>query len=235
MNTETPQQFARRLGLSFRDWRLLMRALTHTSYLNEHPEALEDNERLEFLGDAILDFVVGEWLYHRFPEMREGDLTRLRAALVCREQLGEFARAVGLQRALLLGRGAESNDGRYRDTLLSATFEALVGALYLDQGLEAVRAFVLPLLPATVEHILSEHLDEDPKSRLQAWAQGQGYGAPVYRTVHVEGPEHQREFTVEVLLNGEPWGRGSGPSKREATKAAAREALQRVETHLAAR
>ena len=226
---ETPQAFAQRLGLHFNDLRLLIRALTHRSYVNEHRDALEDNERLEFLGDAILDFVVGEWLYHHFPEMDEGALTRLRSALVCREQLAEFARQTGLDRAMLLGHGEDANGGRRRDTLLSATFEALIGALYLDSGMKAVRDFLFPLLEPAVDYILERRLDEDPKSLLQERVQAMGYASPSYRTVRVEGPDHQRRFEIEVLVGETPWGRGTGPSKREATKNAARVALQRLE------
>ena len=225
---ETPSDFARRLGLTFKDPRLLVRALTHRSYLNEHPEALEDNERLEFLGDAVLDFLVGEWLYHRFPEMPEGDLTRLRAALVCRDQLAAFACQIGLQHALLLGHGEAANGGRDRPTTLSATFEALVGALYLDQGLEAVQRFMLPLLEPAIKRILEARLDEDPKSRLQEWAQAQGYRTPTYHILEVRGPDHAREFDIEVRIEGRPYGRGKGPSKREASKAAAADALRKL-------
>ncbi|HEY57248.1 MAG TPA: ribonuclease III [Anaerolineae bacterium] len=225
---ETPYDFARRLGLTFKDPRLLVRALTHRSYLNEHPEALEDNERLEFLGDAVLDFLVGEWLYHHFPEMPEGDLTRLRAALVCRDQLAAFAHQIELHRALLLGHGEEANGGRNRPTTLSAAFEALVGALYLDQGIEAVRRFLLPLLEPAMERILEARLDEDPKSRLQEWAQAQGYRAPTYHILEVRGPDHAREFDIEVRIEGQPYGRGKGPSKREASKSAAADALRKL-------
>jgi len=225
---ETPRQFAARLGLHFDDPRLLTRALTHRSYLNEHPECLEDNERLEFLGDAVLDFLVGEWLYHRFPEMPEGDLTRLRAAFVCRDHLAAFARQMGLGEALLLGHGEAASGGRERPTTLSAAFEALVGALYLDQGLDAVRRFLLPFIEPATQHILEARLDEDPKSRLQEWAQAQGYHAPTYHILRVNGPDHAREFEVEVRIQGRPYGRGKGPSKREATKAAAADALKKL-------
>ena len=126
-------EVAGRLGVQFNDLRLLTRALTHRSYLNEHPEAIEDNERLEFLGDAVLDFLVASWLYHRFPEMSEGDLTRLRSALVRTEQLAEFAEDFDLAPLMRLGRGEAEGGGRMRPALLCATFEAFVGALYLDQ------------------------------------------------------------------------------------------------------
>lgn len=224
-----PQQWAAEVGLYFHDPRLLIRALTHRSYLNENPGALEDNERLEFLGDAVLDFLIGEWLYHHYPEMQEGELTRLRAALVCGERLAEVARQLNLGAALLLGRGEAANGGRQRPTTLAGAFEALMGALYLDQGLEAVRAFVLPLFEPLAETILETHADEDPKSRLQEWAQAQGLPAPTYHTVRIEGPDHDRRFEVEVRIQGQVYGRGEGSSKRQATKAAAADALRRLE------
>ena len=135
---EKPQELAERLGLKFNDWLLLSRALTHRSYLNEHAEAIEDNERLEFLGDAVLDFMVGAWLYNRYPEMPEGDLTRMRSALVHTQQLAEFAAKINLGNALRLGRGEIQGGGRHRPALLCDTFEALVGAIYLDQGINAL-------------------------------------------------------------------------------------------------
>ncbi len=129
---ESPQDLAQRLGLKFKDLLLLSRALTHRSYLNEHPEALEDNERLEFLGDAVLDFVVGAWLYNQFPEMPEGDLTRLRSALVYTDQLAIFARDIQLGKAMRLGRGEVQAGGKERTPLLCDTFEAVIGAIFLD-------------------------------------------------------------------------------------------------------
>ena len=137
---ESPQDFARRLGLPFADNLLLSRALTHRSYINEHPDALEDNERLEFLGDAVLDFLVGAWLYNRFPEMAEGELTRMRSALVRTDQLAEFARQIDLGLALRLGRGELGGGGRERQAVLCAGFEALIGALYLNSGVSAVQS-----------------------------------------------------------------------------------------------
>ncbi len=136
---ETPEELANRLGLPFKDLLLLRRSLTHRSFINEHPESIEDNERLEFLGDAILDFLVGEWLYHRFPEMPEGDLTRMRSALVHTEQLADFARQLELGRGLRLGRGEVISGGRTRSALLCDEFEALIGAIYLDSGLNSVK------------------------------------------------------------------------------------------------
>jgi ribonuclease-3 len=227
--SETPAALVKRLGLPFTDLLLVKRALTHRSYRNEHPEALEDNERLEFLGDAVLDFVVGAWLYNRFPEMPEGDLTRLRAALVCTEQLATFARLLNLGQAMLLGRGEIQNGGRERALLLCSTFEALIGALYLQAGIQAVQEFVTPLLEEASEGILLNATWRDPKSRLQEWSQQQKLGLPHYITVQVGGPEHDRQFEVEVYINGQCYGRGRGHSKQEAARQAAAIALTHIQ------
>jgi ribonuclease-3 len=222
---ETPRQLAQRLGLEFSDYLLLSRALTHRSYLNEHPEAIEDNERLEFLGDAVLDFLVGAWLYNRFPEMAEGSLTRLRSALVRTEQLANFARKISLGDAMRLGRGEAESGGRKRNALLCATFEAFVGALYLDQGVDTVIEFVEPLLESVADQIVASGRIHDPKSQLQEWTQARGLGAPTYLTVAARGPDHAKTFEVEVLVGGTMHGRGTGNSKQSAAKAAAQEAM----------
>lgn len=225
---ETPQELDQRVGLKIRDWLLLSRALTHRSYLNEHSEAVEDNERLEFLGDAVLDFVVGAWLYHRYPEMPEGDLTRMRSALVHTEQLAEFARRIKLGNAMRLGRGETQGGGRERSALLCDTFEAVIGALYLDRGIEAVGEFIEPLLIQASEDILLHHKNEDPKSLLQEWAQAQGLGAPRYETRSAVGPDHSKVFEVDVVIDGSVHGTGHGHSKQLAAKEAARVALQKI-------
>jgi len=214
----------------FRDPSLLARALTHRSYLNEHPEvSLEDNERLEFLGDAVLDFVVGAWLYNRFPELREGRLTSLRAALVRTDTLAEFAAEVGLPARLRLGKGEAESGGRARQSLLCNAFEATLGALYLDQGLDAVRAFLQTLLPDEVERVMTDERDRDAKSVLQEWSQAKHGRTPRYHTVHAEGPDHARQFTVEVKIGEQAVGRGVGPSKQIAAQAAASDALARLD------
>ncbi len=225
---ETPEELASRLNLPFKNMMLLRRSLTHRSYINEHPESIEDNERLEFLGDAILDFMVGEWLYHRFPEMPEGDLTRMRSALVHTEQLAEFARQLDLGRGLRLGRGEVISGGRTRDALLCDEFEALIGALYLDAGLNSVEIFVFPLLESAAEDIVRNHKTEDPKSMLQEWAQAQGYETPAYITCSVDGPDHSREFEVKVIVNDNITATGRGRSKQSAEKSAARELLKMI-------
>jgi ribonuclease-3 len=214
----------------FRDPSLLARALTHRSYLNEHPEvALEDNERLEFLGDAVLDFVVGAWLYNRFPELREGRLTSLRAALVRTDTLAEFAVQAGLPAELRLGRGEADSGGRARQSLLCNAFEAAIGALYIDQGLDAVRAFLQTLLPDEVERVMTDERDRDAKSVLQEWCQAKHGRTPRYHTVRAEGPDHARQFTVEVRIGEQVVGRGVGPSKQIAAQAAASDALARLD------
>lgn len=223
---ETPQELAARLNLPFSDWLLLGRALTHRSYLNEHSEALEDNERLEFLGDAVLDFVVGAWLYNHYPEMPEGDLTRMRSALVYTEQLAAFAREINLGRAMRLGRGEIQAGGRDRSPLLCDCFEAVIGAIYLHAGIDAVLNFLEPLLESAAEEILISRKTEDPKSLLQEWAQAQGYAAPQYLTRGANGPDHAKVFEVDVIVNGKILGSGSGHSKQTAAKAAARHALE---------
>jgi len=219
-----------RLGVQFKDLSLLQRALTHRSYLNEHPEhALEDNERLEFLGDAVLDFVAGAWLYNRFPEMDEGRLTRLRAGLVRTETLAEFAQRYALGSTLLLGRGEAESGGRTRHKNLCGAFEALVGALYLDQGMTAARAFVEPLFGPALDNILNYAGDKDAKSLLQEWSQAELGLTPVYRTVASEGPDHAKRFTVAVMIGQTECGRGVGHSKQAAAQLAAQHALDAIE------
>ncbi|HOU40652.1 MAG TPA: ribonuclease III [Promineifilum sp.] len=223
--------FSEQLGVEFRDVSLLSRALTHRSYLNENPgSVLEDNERLEFLGDAVIDFVVAGFLYHHFPEMDEGELTALRAALVRAESLAAFARQIDLGRYLRLGLGEEENGGRERTPLLCATFEAVVGAIYLDHGLERARAFIDPLVRPALEHIRAGELYKDAKSEFQVWAQARYNITPHYRVSGSEGPDHARTFTVQVLVGPEVWGEGRGRSKQIAAQAAAAEAMRRAET-----
>jgi ribonuclease-3 len=225
---ETPQDFSKRIGLDFKNMGLLTRALTHRSYFNEHKDAIEDNERLEFLGDAVLDFLVGAWLYHRFPEMAEGQLTRLRAALVGNEQLAFFASQLDLGSAMRLGHGEAENGGRERIPLLGSTFEALIGALYLDQDIKRVWKFMDPILEAAVKKIIANQIEHHPKSILQEWSQSKGFGTPIYKTVGDSGPDHDKYFDVEVLVDGVAYGKGRGHSKQAAAKVAAKIALEKL-------
>ena len=224
------QELEAGLGLQFKDKSLLSRALTHRSYLNENPgTVLEDNERLEFLGDAVLDFLVGAYLYHRFPEMKEGELTSLRAALVRTETLADFARKLEIGRFLLLGLGEADSGGRNRTPLLCAAFEALTGAIYLDQGLPAVKKLVEPLIGPALVSIIDAALHIDAKSEFQVWAQAHFNITPRYVVVGSSGPDHAKLFTVQAKVGDVVWGEGNGRSKQSAAQAAASDALIRVE------
>ncbi len=220
-------------NLKFSDKGLLQRALTHRSYLNENPDyPLEDNERLEFLGDAVLDFITGEYLYHRFPEVAEGRLTNLRSALVRTESLAQFAVNLNLGTHLFLGHGEEESGGRERPAILCDAFEALIGALYLDQGIENTRDFVFKIIEPALQEILISDAEKDAKSRLQEVAQSHYQLTPTYRTVKEQGPDHAKEFTVEAVIGNKAYGAGKGYSKQNAAQAAAQEALQALQKEL---
>lgn len=215
------------IGIRFDDETLLRQALVHRSFLNENPQfALPSNERLEYLGDALLDFVVGAYLYDRYPEMNEGELTSLRAALIKASGLAQLARSMELGRYVYLSHGEDDRGGRDRVGLLSDVFEALVAAIYLDRGLEKTREIILALVQPEATRIIQGGLDRDHKSRLQEWSQRELGVTPVYRTVSERGPDHAKEFTVEAVLGGEIYGRGVGRSKQAAEQSAAKEALE---------
>lgn len=220
----------KKLGIEFNDYSLLSRSLTHRSFLNENPhQALEDNERLEFLGDAVLDFVVGAYLYHRFPEMDEGELTSLRAALVRAKTLAAFANQLEIGRYLRLGYGEAENGGRKRIPLLCATFEAVIGAIYLDQGLEKVKPLVEKLVAPALEEIMADSLHKDAKSEFQVWAQARFNITPRYVVVDSTGPDHAKNFTIEAMVGDKSWGQGNGRSKQHAAQSAATVALQNAQ------
>ena len=226
---ETLQQ---KLGHRFRDLDLLRRALTHPSYVNEHPEdGIGDNQRLEFLGDAVLDFIAGAWVYRRYPDFDEGRMTRLRAALVRTKTLAQLARQVGIGDVLRLGRGEEEAGGRERDANLCDAFEAVVGVLYIDGGLAPASAFIEPLIGPVSEATLVAEADWDAKSRLQEWSQAELGVTPRYRIVAERGPDHAKTFVAEVLLAREVAGQGSGRSKQAAEQAAARAAWEAMVGH----
>lgn len=216
------------IGSSFENDSLLREALVHRSYINENPSfPSPDNQRLEFLGDAFLDFVAGDYLYRRYPKMREGQLTSLRAALVKEETLARFAQALDLGRYLYLGRGEEENGGRERLSILADAFEALVGALYLDGGLEAAQRFVLRFLEPETERVLEGEV-RDYKSLFQEEAQRRFQATPLYRTIDERGPDHDKVFTAEVLVEDKVYGQGEGRSKQAAEQEAARQGLEKI-------
>jgi len=218
-----------RLGHSFRNAALCETALTHTSWVNEagQPER-SDNERLEFLGDAVLDLVVSDLLMRRFPDRREGDLSRARAALVSEPGLAQVAVALELGRFILLGKGEERTGGRGRPSILANALEALMGAIYVDAGFDAAAAVASRLFESRIEEV-DQHARLDYKSRLQERAQALWQTAPVYEVVAEEGPDHDKRFEVALSLAGRPYGRAIGRSKKEAEQGAAAAALDAIE------
>jgi ribonuclease-3 len=217
------------LAVRFRNRGLLREAFVHRSYLNEYPEpGLESNERLEFFGDAVLSYVVAERLFRDCPTCQEGELTEWRGYLVRRDSLASFARRLDLGRFLLLGRGEEAAGGRARSANLACLFEAVVGAISMDRGLTAARKFIFDALGDELD-LKGKPTPIDPKSRLQEVVQARWQRAPSYKTVHEEGPEHRKLFTVEVSVQGEALAQGTGLSKQEAERSAAREALAALE------
>ncbi|MDL2253710.1 ribonuclease III [Ruminococcaceae bacterium OttesenSCG-928-I18] len=209
----------RKIGYTFRDKNLLCNALTHTSFANESKKKVPNNERLEFLGDSVLSIIVAEYLYALKPALPEGDLTRRRAALVCEPALGGFARQIDLGEYLLLGKGEDHSGGRDRDSILSDAMEALIAAIYLDGGFKAARAFVLGFVQE------GNGAEEDYKTRLQEVVQQNREERVRYHVTDEQGPDHDKQFTVEVHLNSNCIGRGVGHSKKLAEQQAAKEAL----------
>jgi ribonuclease-3 len=217
------------LGVSFHQKSLLEQAFVHSSYLNENPDfTWPSNERLEFLGDAILNFIVTEKLYEEFPKLPEGELTGIRASLVCRDTLARLASSLKLGDWLLLGRGEEANEGRTKASNLANAMEALVGALYLDQGLAKARRFILRQLKPELGKIKAGKTTPNYKALVQEFIQGQKRPTPVYRLVEAIGPDHNKQFTAEILVEGEALGKGVGKNKKTAESQAARAAWEKL-------
>ncbi|GAB4399025.1 MAG: ribonuclease III [Anaerolineales bacterium] len=223
---ETASSLNERLGLSFSNFSLLTAALTHRSYANEHQDGSMDNERLEFLGDAIIDLIAGEWAYRHFPELPEGNLTKIRAHLVKNENLARFAQQINLGAALRLGRGEKITGGNNRKSVLGSAFEALLGAIYLDADFEKAKRFFLPFIEPLKDIVLEEV--NDPKSAFQEQVQALKLGPIAYHVVSATGPDHAKTYEVEVTVNGNVMGRGSGSSKATAEREAARDALKKI-------
>lgn len=217
------------LGISFRQEALLEQAFVHSSYCNENPDVrYPSNERLEFLGDAVLNFVVTAKLYEEFPELCEGELTEMRASLVCRDTLADLASSLQLGDWLLLGRGEELSGGREKASNLANAMEALIGALYLDQGLAKARRFILRQLRPELKEIKAGKTTPNYKALVQELIQGQKRPTPVYRLVEAIGPDHNKQFTTEILVEGEALGTGTGSSKKVAENQAARAAWEKL-------
>jgi ribonuclease-3 len=218
------------LGVDFKDTSLLEQALVHSSYINENPEfTLSHNERLEFLGDAILGLIVAEKLYREFPELNEGEMTKLRAFLVRRETLAHIAGGINLGDYLYMGKGEESSGGRSRVANLAGAVEAVIAAVYLDQGISAADKTVNTLLDTEWEKIKSQGFNIDYKSRLQEIVQSKYQVIPVYRLISETGPDHDKKFVVEVLVNSRSCGSGTGKSKKLAETEAARLAIENIQ------
>ncbi len=217
-----------KLGIHFHRFQLLKQAFTHSSYVNEHRiSRQQDNERLEYLGDAVLELTVSEYLFHTYPDKSEGELTKLRASIVCEPSLVKFAEALDFGSYVLLGKGEEMTGGRSRPALLADVFESFVGALYLDQGLDSVKSFLH-------QHLFSKLAEDgamqvtDYKTRLQEYTQQHNMGTLDYRVVDERGPAHERQFVSEVYMDGLLLGTGSGRSKKESEQQAAARALARL-------
>ncbi|MBN2463543.1 MAG: ribonuclease III [Dehalococcoidia bacterium] len=219
------------IGITFRDTSLLQQAFIHSSYINENPGSnCLDNEHLEFLGDALLSFVVAERLYHEFPQFGEGELTEIRVSLVRQETLAELAAELKLGDYLYLGKGEEISGGRERQTNLADAFESLIGAIFLDQGLDAARDFVLHKLRKKLQEVSAKGAGRNYKALLQEFTQAKYKQLPVYRLVEVSGPDHDKVFVAEVALRDRVLGTGSGKNKRAAEMEAARIGWETLKT-----
>lgn len=224
-------RFQRLVGYHPKSWTLFFESLLHRSYLQYAGELWKSNERMEFLGDAVLNSIVAEWLYESYPSMEEGDLTKVRSRLVNRKTLAQRAKDLHLSDFMLLSSSAAQSIGSGSESILSDAFEALIGAIYLDGGLSSARAFVQRNLLSNDDVLSSALTDDNYKSALLEYSQGRSLGVPHYAIVREEGPDHDRRFTVEVFLGSESYGIGSGRSKKDAEQAAAAQALEKITTH----
>lgn len=226
MNSRPASELAESLGISFKDPAKLERALSHRSYLNEAPEDVESNERMEFLGDAVLGLVISERLFKDYPELSEGKLSQIRAILVRWDALANAAERINLGEYLVLGKGEDMSGGRTRPSNLAGGLEALIGAAYLDGGLRVAQKLVLKLLKPDLDEIAAQGFSADSKSELQHVAQTRWHAIPHYALISSEGPDHAKLFTVEVSVGDQVLGRGQGRNKKQAELNAARQALE---------
>lgn len=222
------ENLAKKLKVKFNNIDFLRTALTHRSYLNEHHNIKEHNERLEFLGDAVLELVVTEHLYNNFNNP-EGDLTNWRSALVKTETISDVAKSLGVEEYILMSRGEAKSFGRSRQLILANAFEAIVGAIFLDQGLEKAKKFIQDNLITRLDQILKEKSYVDPKSLFQELVQDKEGVTPSYEVLAEEGPDHDKVFTIGVFVDEKKWGEGIGPSKQAAQQAAAESALKKIQ------
>lgn len=212
---------------TFKNKELLTQAFTHRSFLNETKEKISSNERLEFLGDSILSFIVSEYLFEKYQGYEEGMLTTLRSLLVNTKSLADSAKALDFGSLLRLSKGEEESKGRENQSLLADSFEAFIGALYLDSGLEATKEFLSDTILKKADTYVKKNTFKDPKSMLQEHVQSQKYNSPLYKVLDEQGPPHAKTFTIGVYVHNELWGKGIGRSKQEAQESAARSALEK--------
>ncbi len=212
----------------FKNHDLFLQAFTHRSFLNEAKEKMESNERLEFLGDSILSFVVSEYLYQTYPQYKEGILTNLRSLLVNTKSLAQIAKSLEFGELLRLSKGEEESKGRQNQSLLADSLEAFIGALFIDQGLESVKKFISKTLLTKAEYFVAQNVFKDPKSLLQEHVQAQKQPSPIYKVLEEVGPAHAKIFTVGVFVSDVIKGQGTGKSKQEAEGDAARDALEKI-------
>lgn len=217
------------IHVKFKNKSLLQRAVTHRSYVNEIGKNARDNERLEYLGDSVLALVVNEYLFKHFEEYQEGKLAKIKSAVVSEATLSRLARKIDLGEFILMGRGEEHSGGRERPSILANTLEAVIGAVFLDLGLKTSRKFVLGLIKDEIEIVNNPSSMRDPKTALQEYVQKKYKERPVYEVIDERGPDHRKEFTVRLLINGREIVTGEGPSKRKAEMNAARISLQKIE------
>jgi ribonuclease III len=217
------------IRVKFKNKSLLQRAVTHRSYINESGRNVKDNERLEYLGDSVLGLVVNEYLFKHFEDYREGKLAKIKSAVVSEATLAKLARDIRLGDFILMGRGEDHSGGRDRSSILANTLEAVIGAIFLDSGLKVSRKFVLGLIKDEIESVDSPAAMRDPKTTLQEYVQKKYKERPVYEVVEERGPDHRKEFTVRLIINGREIVTGDGPSKRKAEMNAARISLHKIE------
>jgi ribonuclease-3 len=223
------KELEQKLGIVFHDQELLQTAFVHRSFVNEHKQQqYKDNERLEFLGDAVLELIITEYLYKKYKTAAEGELTNIRSAVVRKENLAKVAQKLNLGKYLRLSRGEEKSGGRTKDYLLANTCEALIGCLFLDQGLKVCEHFVHQYIIPTIKTILQKKLYIDAKSALQEYTQDKLHITPTYKVLEDKGPDHDKTFTMGVFLNEKLIAKGSGSSKRKAEEQAAYKALQTI-------
>ena len=220
-------EFEKIIGLNFKDKSILIQSLTHRSFLNEHRSSKSGhNERLEFLGDAVLELVVTHYLYEKYPSKTEGDMTSIRSALVNAQTCADVAKEINLNEFLLLSKGESKDTGRARQYILANALEAVIGAIYLDSGYDSAKDFIFRFIIPMTERIVAEELWVDAKSKFQEKAQDEVSITPSYKTVKEEGPDHDKKFTVGVFLKQDLVAEGIGDSKQEAEQDAARKALK---------